>query len=319
MTYNFALIGAAGYVAPRHIAAIAETGHRLVAAIDPHDAVGSLDRYSLDVPFFTEIERFDRHLEMLRRGSEASRVHYVSICSPNYLHDAHIRMALRAGSDVICEKPLVINPWNLDALAALEQDSGKRAYTVLQLRYLPVLNELKQKLDLDPPNSLLPVQLRYITARGPWYHRSWKGSEERSGGLCLNIGIHLFDLLLWLFGSAHHVEVFERTERRAAGRLELDRADVLWQLSVDSSDLPFQAVPGRRTSYRSLNVDGEEIEFTQGLTQLHTEVYREVVAGRGFGIEEARPSVELVHRIRGTVLTQPGHSEAVEFVQRLQP
>ncbi|MCP4895432.1 MAG: Gfo/Idh/MocA family oxidoreductase [bacterium] len=318
MGKNFALIGAAGYVAPRHIKAIAETGNHLVAAADPHDAVGVLDRFALDVPYFSEIERFDRHLEKVRRGSESERVHYVTICSPNYLHDAHIRMALRAGAHAICEKPLVINPWNLDALAELERETGRSVYTVLQLRRLPVLRDLKSRLDRLAGDQRLSVSLRYITARGPWYHRSWKGSEERSGGLCLNIGIHLFDLLLWLFGSVHEATVFERSNTRAVGHLELDRASVLWQLSVNADDLPFQAVPGSKTSFRSLCIEGEEVEFTQGLTELHTEVYQATLAGKGCGIEQARPSVELVHRIRTSELARPEHPLAVDFVRQLE-
>jgi UDP-N-acetyl-2-amino-2-deoxyglucuronate dehydrogenase len=315
LVHNFALIGAAGYVAPRHIAAIHETENRLVAATDPHDAVGVLDRFALDVPFFPEIERFDRHLEKLRRGPENGRVDYVSICSPNYLHDAHVRMALRAGAHAICEKPLVINPWNLDALKSLEEETGRRVFTVLQLRHHPVLLDLKQKLETRQKGDRPIVKLQYITARGPWYHRSWKGSEERSGGVCLNIGIHLFDLLLWLFGAANTVEVFERTATKSAGRFELERASVHWRLSVDAEDLPFAPVAGRQTSYRSLTIGDDEVDFTQGLTELHATVYREVLAGRGCGIEEARPSVELVHRIRTGAVRTKDNQETDDFWQ----
>lgn len=294
---NFAITGVAGYVAPRHLQAIRDTGNRLVAAADPHDAVGILDRYGFDVRFFTEIERFDRHLEKLRRGPEEGRVHYLSICSPNYLHDAHIRLALRVGAHAICEKPIVINPWNLDALEELERETGCRVATVLQLRVHPQLVALRERLLAAPPRRH-QVELTYVTARGPWYHVSWKGREDRSGGIVTNIGIHFFDLLLWLFGAARAVEVRVRTPERAAGLLELDRADVRWFLSTAPSDLPFVPEPGGRTTFRSITVDNEAIEFSDGFGDLHTRVYEETLAGRGFGIAEARPSVELTARIR---------------------
>ncbi len=293
---NFAVTGVAGFVAPRHLRAIRDTGNRLVAAADPHDAAGLLDQYSFDVRFFTEIERFDRHLDKLRRGPEADRIHYVSVCSPNYLHDAHVRLALRVGAHAICEKPLVINPWNLDALQELEQESGRRVYTVLQLRLHPTLLALRAKLQQDSVSH--DVRLTYITARGGWYDVSWKGSEERSGGVATNIGIHFFDLLLWLFGSADHVEIHLRENKRVAGSFELQRARVRWFLSTDVRDLPFTPQPGSKTTFRSIVVDGEEIVFTEGVADLHTRVYEEVLAGRGPGIADARPSVELAHRIR---------------------
>ncbi|HRS17162.1 MAG TPA: Gfo/Idh/MocA family oxidoreductase [Thermoanaerobaculaceae bacterium] len=298
MPLNFALIGAAGYIAPRHMKAIADTGNRLVAATDPHDAVGILDRYSFETRFFPEIERFDRHLEKLRRGPEENRVHYVSICSPNYLHDAHIRLALRVGADAICEKPLVINPWNLDALEELESETGRRVYTILQLRVHPALVALKQSLSSERNAPRRHVKLTYITSRGPWYSVSWKGSEERSGGVATNIGIHFFDLVMWLFGDVQGVGVHLREPRRMAGTLELERADVEWFLSVDRADLPFEPQPGKATTHRSITVDGKEIEFTEGFTELHTRVYEQTLAGSGFGIADARPSIELVHRIR---------------------
>ncbi len=295
---NFALTGVAGFVAPRHLQAIQATGNRLVAACDPHDAVGVLDRYSFDVRYFREFERFDRHLEKLRRGPEADRVHFVSVCSPNYLHDAHVRFALRIGADAVCEKPLVINPWNLDALADLEAETGRRAYTVLQLRVHPQLAALRERLAAERGRPRHDVRLAYVTARGPWYAASWKGDEERSGGVVVNIGIHLFDLLLWLFGAAEDCVVHERGPRRAAGALELDRARVRWFLSTEASDLPFEPVPGGRTTHRSITVDGQEIEFSDGFADLHTRVYEDVLAGRGFGIADARPSIELASRIR---------------------
>lgn len=299
---NFALIGAAGFVAPRHLAAIRDTGNRLVAASDPNDSVGILDRYSLDVRFFREIERFDRFLEKLRRGTDTNRIDYLSICSPNYLHDAHLRMALRAGADAICEKPLVINPWNLDALQDLERDTGRRVWTVLQLRVHPALVALRESLAKSGGRH--DVVLSYVTARGGWYDVSWKGSEERSGGVAANIGIHFFDLLLWLFGPVQEVEVHLREPRRMAGTLVLERANVRWFLSVNASDLPEAPQPGGKMTFRSITVDGKEIEFTEGFNDLHTRVYERTLAGDGFGIEEARPSIELVYRIRTAPVTE---------------
>lgn len=296
---NFALIGAAGFVAPRHMKAIRDTGHTLVAAADPHDAVGVLDRYFFDVRYFSEIERFDRHLDKLRRGPEESRVHWVSVCSPNYLHDAHIRLALRNEAHVICEKPLVINPWNLDALERIEEESGRRVWTVLQLRLHPALVALKQRLDGEIRADKHDVVLTYITSRGPWYHTSWKGREDRSGGIAVNIGVHFFDLLLWLFGRVETTETHLRDQSRAAGYLELERARVRWYLSVDRGDLPVAAEPGGKTTHRSLTVDGEEIEFSEGFSDLHTRVYEATLAGAGFGIADARPSIELLSLIRG--------------------
>jgi len=296
---NFAMTGAAGFVAPRHLSAIKATGNQLVAAVDPHDAVGVLDKFSFDVRFFTEIERFVRHLEKLRRGPADNRVSYVTICSPNYLHDSHIRLALRAGAHAICEKPLVINPWNLDALADLERETGRRAYTVLQLRLHPQLIALRERLLGERTTARShEVSLTYVTARGPWYDTSWKGSEERSGGIVTNIGIHFFDLLLWLFGDVTHCEVHVREPRRMAGYLELQHARVRWFLSTEWSDLPFTPEPGVKTTYRSIAVDGADVEFSDGFGDLHTRVYEEVLAGRGVGIDESRPSIALSHRIR---------------------
>jgi UDP-N-acetyl-2-amino-2-deoxyglucuronate dehydrogenase len=300
---NFAITGVAGYIAPRHLKAIQDTGNRLVAATDPHDAVGILDRFSFDVRFFTEYERFDRHLEKLRRGPEESRVHYVSVCSPNYLHDSHTRLALRVGADVICEKPLVINPWNLDGLEELERETGRRVATVLQLRVHPQLMALRERVRAS--NRRHQVSLTYITSRGPWYDISWKGHEDRSGGIVTNIGIHFFDLLGWLFGAVQKSEVHVREANRAAGALELANADVTWFLSTDNGDLPFAPQPGVKTTHRSITVDGEEVEFSEGFADLHTRVYEEVLAGRGFGIADARPSVELTSRIRADQVTAP--------------
>jgi UDP-N-acetyl-2-amino-2-deoxyglucuronate dehydrogenase len=302
---NFAITGVGGYIAPRHLRAIYDTGNRLVAALDPKDSVGLLDRYSFDTRFFTEFERFDRHLEKLRRGDDDERVDILSICAPNYLHDAHCRLALRVGADAICEKPLVINPWNLDALQELEAEFGKRIYTVLQLRRHPKLLELRQRLLNENAQKQHEVILTYITARGNWYHTSWKGDPEKSGGIATNIGIHFFDLLLWLFGEAGDCIVFHSDSERMSGFLELDHARVRWFLSVDQSDLPFPVEPGKKSTYRSITIDGEEVEFTEGFTDLHTRVYEETLAGRGFGIDTARPSVDLVHNIRHTPISSP--------------
>jgi UDP-N-acetyl-2-amino-2-deoxyglucuronate dehydrogenase len=296
MSKNFAVIGAGGYIAPRHLRAIRDTGNRLVAAVDPKDSVGILDQYSFDVKFFTEIERFDRHLEKLRRGPEENRVQYVSVCSPNYLHDAHCRLALRVGADVICEKPLVINPWNFNALEELESEMKHRIHTVLQLRLHPELIKLKQLLQKE--NGQHDVMLTYITSRGPWYHVSWKGQQDKSGGVATNIGVHFFDLLSWLFGPVANIRVYHSDNSRMSGFIELERARVRWFLSVDSQDLPFPSKVGGKTTYRSITVDGQAVEFSEGFTDLHTRVYEETLAGRGFGIAEARPSIELTYAIR---------------------
>jgi UDP-N-acetyl-2-amino-2-deoxyglucuronate dehydrogenase len=300
---NFALTGVAGYIAPRHLKAIADTGNTLVAAVDPHDAVGVLDRYSFDVRFFTEFERFDRHLEKLRRGTESQRVHYMSICSPNYLHDAHIRLALRVGAHVICEKPLVISPWNLDALQELEAETGCRVNTVLQLRVHPDLIALREQLRSQSRTDH-DVCLTYITARGRWYDVSWKGSDQRSGGLITNIGVHFFDLLQWLFGSVQESEVHLRESRRAAGYFRLERARVRWLLSAEFGDVPEDTRAKGRSTYRSITVDGREVEFSEGFTDLHTRIYEETLAGRGFGIDDSRPAIELTHRLRQAPIVQ---------------
>jgi UDP-N-acetyl-2-amino-2-deoxyglucuronate dehydrogenase len=305
LSKNFAITGVAGFVAPRHLEAIRATGNRVTAAADPHDAAGILDRYSFEVRFFPEIERFDRHLEKLKRGPEEHRIHYVSICAPNYLHDAHIRMALRVGADAICEKPIVINPWNLDALQELEKETGRRVNAILQLRLHPVIVALRQKTSTGDPQHRYRVNLQYVTSRGPWYQVSWKGVKVRSGGLATNIGIHFFDMLMWLFGPVQNARVHVRDEWRTAGTLELARADVTWFLSASVSDLPFQAEPGRTTSFRRITIDDEAVEFSDGFADLHTRSYEEILAGRGYGIEDARASIELAHQVRECELT-PG-------------
>jgi UDP-N-acetyl-2-amino-2-deoxyglucuronate dehydrogenase len=294
----FALTGVAGHVAPRHLQAIRDTGHRLVAALDPHDAVGVIDRYFDDVAYFREFERFDRFAEKLRRKSAAERIGYVSICSPNYLHDAHIRFALRIGADAICEKPLVLNPWNLDALAELERETGRRVYSILQLRLHPAILALRDRLARHPSPEPLPVELSYVAPRGNWYAVSWKGDAEKSGGIATNIGVHLFDVLLWLFGPASHSEVHLSEPRRAAGMLRLERATVRWFLSVEKADLPEGSLGEGEGTFRSLTVAGEQTEFSNGFAELHTTAYREILDGRGLGIEQARPSIELAYQIR---------------------
>jgi UDP-N-acetyl-2-amino-2-deoxyglucuronate dehydrogenase len=300
---NFALIGAGGYIASRHFKAIRDTGNRLVAAVDPKDSVGILDQYSFDVKFFTEIERFDRHLEKLRRISDQERVQYVTICSPNYLHDAHCRLAMRLGANVICEKPLVINPWNLDSLQEIEVETNCRVNTILQLRVHPELLKLKADLDRDTSNMQHAVVLSYITSRGNWYHVSWKGQKERSGGVAMNIGIHLFDLLIWLFGPANTVKVYHADDSCISGFIELERARVRWLLSVDHHDLPPIVKQANKATFRSITVDGQEIEFSDGFGDLHTCVYEKTLTGNGFGIADARPSIELTYRIRNAEIS----------------
>lgn len=300
---NFAIIGVAGYIAPRHLKAIKDNGHRIVAAMDPHDAVGFLDKYDLDIAFFTEIERFERHLDKLRRTASENRVHWVSICSPNYLHDAHCRLAMRQDANVICEKPLVINPWNLDALEALERESGRIICTVLQLRLHPLLQQIRRELVAAERRH--DVRLTYVTARGAWYRYSWKADPAKSGGVAVNIGIHFFDLLQWLFGSLERVRVHLSEPQRMAGVLELKNARVQWFLSTEAADLPEDVARQGRRTYRSLIVDDQEIEFSEGFTDLHTKVYAETLDGRGVRIPEVRPSVELVYQVRLAKPTAP--------------
>ena len=292
---NFALTGVAGFVAPRHLKAILETGNQLVAAFDPHDSVGILDSWFPDAAFFRDHERFDRFLDKRSRGAADKRIEFLSVCSPNYLHDAHIRVAFRNGADVICEKPLVLNPWNLDAIEELEHESGHRAWTVLQLRTHPALKELRQTLANNPSAERHRVELTYIAPRGNWYHNSWKGQVEKSGGIGTNIGIHFFDLLHWFFGEREHLELHASSPTTCAGRLRMERGDVKWFLSTDIAHSP---VPDSTSPYRSICIDGQEVEFTDGFTDLHTEVYQLSLAGKGFGIKDARPALETAHQIR---------------------
>lgn len=293
---KFALIGAAGFVAPRHMKAIRETGNNLVAALDKHDNVGILDSYFPDADFFTEFERFDRHLDKLKR--KGNKVDYISICSPNYLHDSHIRFALRYGANAICEKPLVLNPWNVDAIAEIERETGNRVYTILQLRLHPSIIALREKILQGPKNKTYDVDLRYITSRGHWYHTSWKGDVSKSGGIATNIGIHFFDMLIWIFGKARTNQIKSHTASSAEGYLELERARVNWFLSIDVHDVPDHARSKGARTYRSLKIENEEIEFSEGFTDLHTASYREILEGRGYGIKDAKDSIEVVHQIR---------------------
>ncbi|MFH2108115.1 MAG: Gfo/Idh/MocA family oxidoreductase [Chrysiogenia bacterium] len=297
-TKNFALIGVAGYIAPRHLQAIKDTGNVLIAALDRSDSVGILDRYFPDARFFTEFERFDRHAEKLRRQGEAKRVHYVSIASPNYLHDAHIRFALRIGADAICEKPLVLNPWNADALQEYEKETDKKVYTVLQLRLHPSIIALKERIAAEKSTKKHDIELTYITSRGRWYEVSWKGDVHKAGGVATNIGIHFFDMLLWIFGPLQNQVVHLANDKKMSGFFELEKARVKWFLSLDHSDLPTDALGSNKSTYRSLKLNDEIFEFSDGFADLHTEVYRQVLAGKGFGIDIARPSIELAHEIR---------------------
>ncbi|MGE3261145.1 MAG: Gfo/Idh/MocA family protein [Bacteriovoracia bacterium] len=294
---NFAITGVAGYIAPRHLKAIRDVGGNLIAALDPHDAVGVLDQYFPSVRYFTEFERFDRDLEKLRRQGGSSRIHYLTVCSPNYLHDAHIRAALRVEADAICEKPLVLNPWNLDALAELEKEYGKRVYTILQLRVHPAILAIREQYGKDRAKRH-QINLTYITSRGNWYLTSWKGNIERSGGLATNIGVHFFDMLQWIFGKTTRSEVHFSSPTTMSGFLELENADVHWYLSIDSENLPSNCKEKNQRTFRSITIDGAEVEFSDGFADLHTNVYREILAGKGHGIEDARASIELVHQIR---------------------
>jgi UDP-N-acetyl-2-amino-2-deoxyglucuronate dehydrogenase len=296
---NFALIGLAGYIAPRHLKAIKETGHRLIAALDPSDSVGIIDSYFPEARFFTEYERFDRHIDKLRRQKGVSGIDYVSICSPNYLHDAHVRFAFRSGAHAICEKPLVLNPWNLDGLSEIENATGRKVYNILQLRLHPALIKLKQNVDEAKKNhKKYEVDLTYITSRGSWYFVSWKGQEEKSGGIATNIGVHFFDMLHWIFGDLQTNEVHIYTANKSSGYLEYEKARVRWFLSIDSNDLPLHCQETNQRTYRSITVDNEEIEFSAGFTDLHTASYQHILDGNGFGLNEARTAIQTVHDIR---------------------
>ncbi|MGG4605770.1 Gfo/Idh/MocA family oxidoreductase [Paenalcaligenes sp. Me131] len=300
---NFAMIGAAGYIAPRHMKAIKDTGNLLVAALDPNDSVGIIDSHFPEANFFTEFERFDRHVDKLNRSSDTRKIDYIAICSPNYLHDSHMRFALRSGADAICEKPLVLNPWNIDGLQEIEKDTGKKVNTILQLRVHPAIIALKEKVQKLDKNTKHEVDLTYITSRGHWYLQSWKGDVKKSGGIATNIGVHFFDMLHFIFGELQDNIVHRSDDTKAAGYLEYEKARVRWFLSVDVEDVPqAQREAGQRT-FRSITVDGEEIEFSGGFTDLHTRSYEEILAGRGFGLEENRVAISTVAHIRNAQLT----------------
>jgi UDP-N-acetyl-2-amino-2-deoxyglucuronate dehydrogenase len=293
---NFALIGAAGYIAPRHLKAIKDTGNNLVAALDPSDSVGILDSYFPKADFFVEFERFDRHIEKLKR--QGTKLDYVSVCSPNYLHDAHIRFGLRHGADVICEKPVVLNPWNIDALMEIERETGRKVYTILQLRLHPSVIALKEMVAKAEPGKRFKVQLSYITSRGHWYQISWKGDVNKSGGIATNVGVHFFDMLTWVFGDVVESSVEYHTADKAAGSLKLDRADVDWLLSIDDADLPTDASAAGKRTFRSILIDNESFEFSDGFTDLHTTCYEHVLQGKGFVLPDCRRALELVSTIR---------------------
>ncbi len=298
MSYNFALIGVGGYIAVRHLRAIQETGNILLAALDINDSVGIIDSYFPDADFFVEFERFDRHIDKLRR--EGVSVDFISICSPNYLHDAHIRFALRSRAHAICEKPLVLNPWNYDGLAEFEKETGRKVFNILQLRLHSTIKELKQKIQKTKGGHTHDINLTYITSRGNWYHYSWKGNIQKSGGIATNIGIHFFDMLIWIFGDVRQNVTHLLECDKASGYLELEKARVKWYLSVDYNDLPETVKKKGQRTYRSITIDGEEMEFSEGFTDLHTESYRQILEGNGFGLEESRKSLQVVYDIRNS-------------------
>ena len=296
---NFALIGAAGYIAPRHMKAIKDTGNNLIAALDKFDSVGVIDSYFPNADFFVEFERFDRHISKLQYENNV-KLDYASICTPNYLHDSHIRFALRQGAYAICEKPLVLNPWNIDALKQIEQETGNRIWNILQLRVHPSIIALKKKIDSGPKDKIYDVDLTYLTSRGHWYYTSWKGDLSKSGGIATNIGVHYYDVLSWIFGDVKENIIHLHTHDRAAGYLELKNARVRWFLSINDEVLPTEKLEKGQRTYRSITIEGEELEFSGGFTDLHTLSYERILNGNGYGIEDARQSIEIVHNIRNS-------------------
>jgi len=293
---NFGIIGVAGYIAVRHLKAIKETGNNLLASLDKFDSVGRIDSFFPESDFFVEFERFDRHFDKLKRNG--TKIDYVSICSPNYLHDSHIRFALRHQAEAICEKPIVLNPWNVDALQEIEKETGRKINTVLQLRLHPKIKELKERIANGPKDKIYDIDMTYITSRGNWYAISWKGDIQKSGGVATNIGIHFFDMLSWIFGDVKKNIVHVSEPNKTAGYLELKNARIRWFLSLDYNDIPPSVKEQGKRTYRSITVDGEEVEFSEGFTELHTETYKEILAGRGFGLQDARQSVEIAYTIR---------------------
>jgi UDP-N-acetyl-2-amino-2-deoxyglucuronate dehydrogenase len=292
---NFGIIGVAGFIAVRHLKAIKDTGNNLLACLDKFDSVGLIDSYFPESDFFVEFERFDRHFDKLKRTG--TKIDYVSICSPNYLHDSHIRFALRHKADAICEKPIVLNPWNVDALQEIENETGQRVNTVLQLRLHPKVLELKEKIQKSQ-NKIHDIELTYVTSRGNWYNISWKGDVQKSGGVATNIGVHFFDMLGWIFGPVKTNIVHSSEHNKAAGYLELENARIKWFLSLDYNDIPPAVKQSGKRTYRSLTLDGEEFEFSEGFTDLHTLTYKEILAGKGFGLRDAKQSIETVYTIR---------------------
>lgn len=295
---KFALIGAAGYIAPRHMQAIKATGNELVAAYDPNDSVGVIDSHFPQAHFFTEFERFDRHVDKLSRQSNHNKIDFMSICSPNYLHDSHMRFALRSGADAICEKPLVLNAWNIDGLLEIEKDTGHKVNTILQLRVHPAIIALKEKVKNQPRDHKYEVDLTYITSRGKWYLQSWKGDIKKSGGIATNIGVHFFDMLHFIFGDLQDNIVHYVSETKSSGYLEYENARVRWFLSIDVEDVPADVLATGQRTFRSITVDGEEIEFSGGFTDLHNRSYEQILNGKGFGLEENRTAITTVTHIR---------------------
>lgn len=293
---NFLLIGAAGYIAPRHMRAIKDTGNNLLAALDKHDSVGVMDSYFPAAHFFTEFERFDRHCEKLKRNG--TRIDYLSVCSPNYLHDAHIRFGLRIGAEVICEKPVVLNPWNVDALLDMEKETGKKVYSILQLRLHPVIQALKQQVDIADKKGKYKVELNYISARGNWYLNSWKGEEAKSGGIATNIGLHFFDMLLWIFGDVTGLKVDQYGPLKTSGTIELGKAFVNWTMSIDENDLPASVREKGGRTWRNMTIDGQPVDFSDGFEDMHTKSYESILSGNGVPLAETKKGIELVHKIR---------------------
>ena len=294
---NFALIGASGYIAPRHMKAIKETNNTIIAALDNFDSVGVIDSFFPQTAFFTEFERFDRHISKLQFDKNIS-LDYVSICTPNYLHDAHIRFGLRQNADVICEKPLVLNPWNIDELQKMEKQTGKKVWNILQLRVHPSIIALKEKIENGPKDKVYEIDITYLTSRGNWYYTSWKGDIAKSGGIATNIGVHFFDMLSWIFGDLKQNVVHVNSHDRAAGYLEFNQARVRWFLSINAETLPEEIIAKGQTTYRSITIEGEELEFSGGFTDLHTTSYQEIISGNGYGLESPRQAIEIVHHIR---------------------
>lgn len=293
---NFGIIGVGGYVAPRHLKAIKETGNNLVVALDKSDSVGIMDSYFPMCNFYTEYERFDRYVDKLRHTP--NKLDYISVCTPNYLHDSHIRFGLKNGCDVICEKPIVLNTWNIDALQRMEEETNRKINTIFQLRLHPAIKTWKEKIEQGPKDKIYDVDLTYITSRGNWYYTSWKGDESKSGGIATNIGVHFYDMLSWIFGKVEKSVVNVASHDRVAGILLFQRARVRYFLSINYDTIPDEIKATGKRTYRKVVCDNDEIEFSEGFTDLHTESYKEILQGRGFGLEDARSCIEIVSGIR---------------------